>query len=199
MDLRENYPAKKVSGADHHRNYTKIKNSVGSEMTAQLKPFKPVMIKLLNKRGYNTKVMSFNDVIPLYYNEFVSNQKNKKSNLVPIDTYEFSENPVFKFSPSDNLNGDIFTHQNRQYFNHVASVTDSIIDNFRRSKLKVQMSGLGNFDTATNISNDELLQGKAAIKIEKDLESKSIGDRPIKIKNLLVIGAVIVLLYYMSK
>ena len=199
MDLSENYPAKtkQVFNRAVTRGSGKIKNTVGSEMTAQLKPFRPVMLRQLNKRGYNTRSMSFNDVVPLYYNEFVSNLRNKKSPLVPIDTYEFSNNPVFRFSSSDNLNGDIFTHENRQYFNQVASITDNIIGKFKESKMKYELRGLGNFEDDLYITKEEIEQGKAAQQVELTLESKAAGDKPVKVKQLLLIGLVVIVLYYM--
>jgi len=200
MDLSENYQVRRFRGAEHFRNLTTIKKSVGSEMTAQLTPFKPIMKRQLSKKGYDTKYLSFNDLIPIYYNEFVSNKNDKKNIFQPINAFEFSENPVFKFSENDNLNGDIFTHENRQYFNKVASVTDAIIDKFKKSKLKYQyehIKGINNFDTA--LTNDEITQAKAAINIENKLKSKAEGNKPVTVKQLFIVILIFGLLIYMSK
>lgn len=176
--------------------------SVGYEMTAQLLPFKFTMRKQLKRRGYNVDFMPMKLLIPLYYNEFVSNKNNNKNKLVPINCFEFAENPVFRFSTNDNLNGDMFSHSSRQQFNHVASVVDNIIDNFKRSKLKKQSLGLSNFDVKDSLTDDEKIQANAAIQVEKNLQNKLIGNSPITIKGLITIifmVGIFYLLLYMSK
>jgi len=199
MDLSENVQVRKMN-SPVIRNLAKIKNSVGSEMTGELLPFKPVMKRLLAKKGYDTRFMSFTDMIPLYYNEYVSNKNNVKNYFQPINCFEFAENPVFKFSSSDNLNGDIFTHENRAYFNKVASVTDAIVNDFRVSKIKYKQfynPHSNNFDTA--LSNEDIIKGKAVVKVENNLRSKIDGNRPVTIKQMLIVGAIFLLLIYMSK
>jgi hypothetical protein len=175
--------------------------SVGYEMTAQLLPFKSTMKRQLKRRGYNVDFMPFNLIVPLYYNELISNKNNSNSNFVPINCFEYAENPAFKIKLNDEVNGDLLTHRNVQYFNHVASITDEIINAFRIAKLKKEALGLGNFETSAAMTKDEQIQANTAIKVEKDLESKLIGERPFTIKNiktLLIIVAVFYLLWYMS-
>lgn len=175
--------------------------SVGYEMTAQLLPFKATMKGQLKRRGYNVDFMPFKLLVPLYYNEFVSNKNNVSNNFIPINCFEFAENPAFKIHNSDNINGDVLSHRNVQYFNHVASITDEIINIFRRAKLKKQLLGLGNFDAQDSLTGDEVTQANAAIKVEKNLENKLIGNTPITIKNikqLLIIGLIIYLIWYMA-
>ena len=201
MDLSENYISGNRKRSERKfQSLAKIRRSVGSELTSQLKPFRPAMKRLLNKRGYNTSGMSFNDMIPVYYNECVSNKNIAKSNYVPINCFEFSENPVFKFSEHDNLNGDIFTHENRAYFNKVAAVTDTIIDDFRGAKLRYKhfkIPNSNNFDI--NLTNDDIVKGKAAVKVENDLKIKADGAKPVTVKQLMIVGLVIVLFIYLSK
>lgn len=185
-----------------NRRNIRSEKSVGSELTAQLSPFKNTMRKQLKRRGYNIDFMPFKLLVPLYYNELVSNKNNSSNNFVPINCFEFAENPAFKIKNSDNINGDVLSHRNVQYFNHVASVTDEIINVFRKAKVKKQLLGIGNFDTDQQLTADEMMQAKAAIKVEKDLENELLGTKPITLKNLktiFVIGAVIYLLWYMSK
>ena len=183
-------------------NYAHSDKSVGYDLTAQLLPFKSTMKKQLKRRGYNVDFMPFKLLVPLYYNELVSNKNNSESNFVPINCFEFAENPAFKIMNSDNINGDVLNHRNMQLFNHVASVTDEIINVFRKAKIKKQMFGMGNFDVNQQMTKDELIQANAATKVEKNLEDELIGSKPITIKTikkLLVVGLVIYLLWYMSK
>jgi hypothetical protein len=183
-------------------NNTHSEKSVGYEMTAQLFPFKATMKKQLRRRGLNVDFIPFKLLVPLYYNELVSNKNNSSNNLVPINCFEFANNPAFKVSLNDEINGDLLSHRNVQYFNQVASITDEIINNFKKSKLKKESLGLGSFDVSKAMTDDELMQAKTAIKVEKNLESALIGNKPITIKtikNLFVIGIIIYLLWYMSK
>ena len=183
-------------------NHAQSEKSVGYEMTAQLLPFKATMKKQLKRRGYNVDFMPFNLLVPLYYNELVSNKNNSSSNFVPINCFEFAENPAFKIVNSDNINGDALSHRNMQLFNQVASVTDEIINVFRKAKIKRELLGFGNFEVSQQMTKDELIQAKTATIVEKNLENELIGGKPITIKNiktLLVVGLVIYLLWYMSK
>lgn len=185
-----------------NNNYAHSEKSVGYEMTAQLLPFKGAMKKQLKRRGFNVDFMPFNLLVPLYYNELVSNKNNSSSNFVPINCFEFAENPAFKIVNSDNINGDVLSHNNMQLFNHVASVTDEIINVFRKAKVKRELLGMGNFDLSQQMTKDEIIQANAAKRVEKNLEEQLIGGKPITIKNiktLIVIGLVIYLLWYMSK
>jgi hypothetical protein len=171
-------------------------------MTAQLLPFKSTMKKQLKRRGYNVDFMPFKLLVPLYYNELVSNKNNSNNNFVPVNCFEFAENPAFKIKNSDNINGEVLSHRSVQLFNNVASVTDEIINVFRKAKIKKQLLGMGNFDVNQQMTADELMQAKTAIKVEKDLENELLGNKPITIKNLktiFIIGSVIYLLWYMSK
>jgi hypothetical protein len=179
--------------------------SVGEDMTAQLIPFKPVMKKQLEKRGFNAKLLNMKNLVPLYYNEFVSNKHNKKSPYIPINTFEFSNNPVFSFSESDNLNGDIFDYHNRSYFEQVAGVTDSIIDLFRTAKLKkraLTIHGVSHFETGESLTDEEKVQAKAAEKVEKNLENKLQDNKSITVKNIktfVFFGLLVLLLFYLAE
>jgi hypothetical protein len=180
----------------------KIKHTVGSEMTSELLPFRSVMKRQLQHRGYNTKVMPFNMVVPLYYNEFVSKQVNKNSYFEAVDCYDFYNNPVFKFSLHDNLNGEVASWKNRDYFLQVSDVTNRIIDTFRASKEKKHsliLSGSSNFDV--DMTNDELVQAKVAERVEANLKDKLSGSQPVTMKTfktILIIAGVFILLNYLA-
>jgi len=185
-----------------NNNTAQIRKSIGYEMTAQLLPFKSTMKKQLRRRGIDVMHIPFKLLVPLYYNELVSNKNNSSNNFVPINCFEFAENPAFKISLNNEVNGDLLSHRNVQYFNHVASITDEIINVFRKAKLKKQALGIGNFDTQNAMTADEMMQAKTAIRVEKNLENELIGATPITIKTikkLFVIGLIVYLLWYMTK
>ena len=80
---------RKVNRSDSEKTF-------GGSVTSELLPFRSTMNYQLSKRGYNTRNLSFKELIPLYFNEFVSNKENKNSSYQPINCYEFRNNTSFK-------------------------------------------------------------------------------------------------------
>jgi hypothetical protein len=172
------------------------KNSIGSELTSELLPFKNVMLRQLKRRGFNVSNVPFKNIIPLYFNEFLSNQNIKSNYYQPINCFEFSENPIFKFSVSDNLNGNVLDYRNRDYFLQIGNVVDSIINNFKISKIKKQSC-----NHLEELTSDELIQANEAEKIERELQKKLFNQSPITkkdIKNIILFGLIVWLLIYMT-
>lgn len=173
-------------------------HTVGAVITSQLLPFKDVMQYQLTKRGFNTSRMKFKDMIPLYYNEFVSNKNNTESPFVPINSYEFSNNPAFKISPSDSLNGDLKDFRNIGYFDNLNGIVDNIVSIFRTAKMKKRYAQLEGMNPKTVMTDEELVQAKAAEGIEKKLENKALNGKALRIgtfKNILIFALVVFILY----
>jgi hypothetical protein len=172
--------------------------SVGTLIISDLLPFKQIMKKQLKARGFFVDNMNFKNLVALYYNEFASNQYDKKNTLVPINHYEFINNIAFKIKPSDRINGQI-DHRNISNFESINDVVNGIIGIFKRSKEKYLAYG-NNF--ADDMTVEEIQQAKAANKIEQNLENKIIDNQTIKIRHLkslftlIIIGLVI---YYIFK
>ena len=178
-----------------------VKNStVGDEMVSQLLPFRGVMKRQLKRRGYNTTYLPFKDIVSLYFNEFASNQYNSESSFLPVNTFEFRKNPLFRINPSDNLNGDI-SHHNMNFFNQVGGVVDSIVNVFRTAKMKKRYALLQGMPVTEIMTDEEITQANAATKVEKSLEAKMNNNKGVTVgflKKILIIGLVVYLLYYLS-
>ena len=176
-------------------------HTIGAVITSQLLPFRSVMIKQLNRRGFNTRTLDFKTLIPLYYNEFVSNNENKSSKFIPINAYEFRINPAFRIHPSDNFNGEL-SSIHADYFGQVSDITDTIINLFRISKLKKRSALLSGINPKQVLTDEELVQAKAAEIVEKKLEDKMLNNTPVRyaeLKKIFYIGLSIWLLWYLLK
>jgi hypothetical protein len=177
-------------------------HTIGAVITSQLSPFKSSMKRQLNRRGFNTAFMNDRNLIALYYNEFVSNKYNNTSPLIPINAYEFCNNPAFKIKPSDNLNGDLSDHRNRDYFLQVGGVVDNVVNLFKFAKLKKRNAVLNGINPKEVLTDEELVQANAATKVEKDLENKLMNNKTFtygNFKNVLIVCLVVALLYYFLK
>ncbi len=165
------------------------KKSVGSELTSELLPFKGCMLRQLQKRGYNIKNMPFKTVVPLYFNEFVTSDDT----FQPIDIRQFENNPIFKFSKHDNLNGDVMSYKNRDYFLQVSGIVDNIIEKFKTSLIKKRIARSERVNHFDVMSSDEVEQANTAAKVERDLKNKFENSQPLTIKafKTIVITALI--------
>jgi hypothetical protein len=177
--------------------------SVGSELLETLLPFKPVMKKQLLRKGYNVKFLPFKTIVALYYNEFISAEGNPNSQYQPINLFDFENNPLFRFSVNDNLNGEITSFRNRTYIDQISETVHNIIETFKTARAKknyLVLAGTNNFELAMN--HVEVEQANATEKIEKDLQNKLTDNKPVTIKsftNIIIIGIIIALLIYMSE
>jgi len=179
----------------------KSEHTIGAVMTSQLLPFNKIMRHQLNRNGYDTRKVNFNSLIPLYYNEFVSNKENKNNHFIPINTFEFRNNPLFKIHPSDNLNGELNSIHSNNYVD-VNTVVNNIIGIFKVAKLKKRQAILNGMNTKEVLTNEELVQASAAEKIEKDLENKMLNEATVKtgqLKKYLLWAVGILLIWYLLK
>jgi len=173
--------------------------TVGSMMISELLPFKRVMRKQLNMRGFSTNQMPFNQLAILYHNEFASNKFNTSNSYLPINSYEFCNNVAFKIKPSDNLNGDITNPRNRDYFLQIGGVVDNIVDTFKVAKIKKQIAIRDGVDPRKVLTSEELIQANATEKIQNNLEDKMSLNESIKLKdlkNVVIFAIVVYLIWY---
>lgn len=176
----------------------KGEKTVGAVIASQLLPFRNVMELQLNKRGFNTSRMDFKNVIPLYYNEFVSNKENTESPFVPINSYEFCNHVAYRIKPNDNINGDLKDFRNMAQFSNFNGVVDNIVSIFKYAKLKKRAAQIEGVSPKEVMTTEEIVQANAAEKIERDLENKALNGKALRVgqfKNVLIIGLIIFILY----
>jgi hypothetical protein len=158
----------------------KGKHTVGNVIASQVAPFKEHMRTALLKRGYNVNGVPFKEIIPLYYNEFVSNKENVKSPFVPINSFDFRNNPVWKIDLSDNLNGSFLDHQNSAFVSSINDIVENIIYVFREAKLKKEAAQRAGLKVSTVLTDEEQAQARAAQKVENSLAAKLTDSEPVK-------------------
>jgi hypothetical protein len=176
----------------------KGEHTIGAVMTSQLVPFRKAMETGLKKRGYNTSNLNFKTVIGLYYNEFASNLYNKSNHFAPVNIFEFTSNPAFRVHPHDNINGELDDIHNTIQFDQVNGIIDNIIDLFRYAKLKKRLAISQGINPKEVLTDEEILQAKAADSVERKLEAKSLGNQSVtnqQLKNILLIGLVMLLIW----
>jgi hypothetical protein len=201
MDFRgrEQERIRAVTNAVHVLPVVKGEFSIGTKLLAPLIPFKSVMVRQLNRRGFNTSQLDLKRLTALYYNEIVSNKENKENHFVPISYYEFCNNVAFKIRPSDNLNGDISDFKNLENFDHVNSVTNNIIASFKKAKAKKLKAHYDGLSPRSALTDDEFIQAKALERIENSLEEKALNIKPVSLgdfKNLFLLFLGVWLLIY---
>jgi hypothetical protein len=175
-------------------------HSVGAVITSQLIPFRKSMLRQLAQRGFNTSHMDWNNIVALYYNEFVSNQYNKKSPFVPINSYEFCNNLAFKISSKDRLEGDLRDFRNAEGLGQVGNIVDNIINTYKFAKAKRLRAIQDGIKPEQVLSDIELRQALAADRVEKELTAKMRDNYSVKqgsIKKVLLWGIGIYLFYYL--
>ena len=181
-------------------NHLEGSHSVGTVVISQLIPFRKSMIYELNKKGFNTSKLSFRDLVALYYNEFVSNQHNKSSPFVPINSYEFVNNLAFKVHPKDNLIGDITDFRNAEGLGQVGNITDNIINTYKFSRSKYKRALQDGYEPKQVLTDVELRQAKAVERVERELNDKMKDNFSVKqgtVKKLVIWVVVLYLFYYL--
>jgi hypothetical protein len=180
----------------------KTYKSIGDLMTSQLLPFRRSMVSHLERFGINAKRMRFSNVIPLYYNEFVSSKHNKSSPFVTINSYEFRNNAVFKISPHDHLIGDLSDFRNADGLGHVGSVVNNIVNTYKFAMNKRRLALQRGINPKEVLSDVEYKQALDAERVLRKLKEKDRDNHSVKqgtVKNVIVIGLIIFLLYYLFK
>jgi hypothetical protein len=203
LDRLDNFPVIKLATFRRKKKRVNhLEKSYGSLVTSELLPFSKVMRYQLLKRGYNTRHMKFNDLVPLYYNEFVSNQNNKSSSYQPVNCYDFRNNASFKIHPSDNFNGDIQSFRNRLHFAEVNKVIDGIVQTFKVSKKKKDYALQSGFSTKNLLTVDERIQANALEQVTQKLTTNNMMNTPVtkkQLKNIIILALVIYFLYVLFK
>jgi hypothetical protein len=169
---------RRQKSSQYQTSYISPEKPIGSIITSQLLPFANTMRLQLRRRGYNTDSLSLKDVIPLYYNEFVVEDK-----LQPVSHFEFINNPAFKVRPSDNLNGEL-TDVHKDFFGDISDVVYNIIQKFKLSRDKKRSASLNGMDYMEVLTIDEVVQAKATEKVTKDLQQKLLGNVGITVNDM---------------
>ena len=176
----------------------KGKKTAGRILIARLQPFKGAMIRGLQRHGINTMSLPFKTIIALYYNEFCLTDITKKS----LNVTDFINNVAFKINVNDDINGDITEARNETAFTEIATIVDYIISVFKGAKEKYLYIKQQSLPVYQYLTDEELLQAKTCISVERDLLMKSANDSYVKVtdfKMLVKIVLFFVLIYYLLK
>ena len=160
------------------------------------------MIRQLNKRGFNTSQLDFKTLVILYFNEFVSNKENPENHFQPVNVYQFRSNPIFRMRKGDNFTGDINSVRFAQSIDHVEGVTDNVISLFRKSRIKRDYAQEQGMNPKEVLTDEELVQAKAAARIENELRNKTLNSKSIttgQLVNLILIGLGIYIFFNLFK
>jgi hypothetical protein len=177
--------------------------SYGSEIISELLPLKNSMKYQLSRRGIRTKNVPFRDVVSLYYNEFVSNQVDKTNSYDPVNTHEFRSHAAFEIYPDQNVNADLKSFRNYEYFSKIYTVVDGTIKKFKAAHDKKQLAFSSNYDTDSpviDMTKDEKIQAAAIDNVKKNIEAEAYLSKPItrkQVQSLVFIGALIAVIYYL--
>jgi len=199
MEIADDIRAVPVTTIVKKKKRSHLEYTYGGQVTTELLPFKGVMAYQLSKRGFNTRNLSFRELVPLYYNEFVSNKGNPFSSYQPINCYDFRNNISFKVRPSDNFNGDINSFRVKHHFSEVNNVVDGIVNHFKIAQLKKRYAFAQGQNPYHTMTDEELVQARATDRITSHLENQILFDRPIKqgsLLNMLFWGFMLLALYY---
>ena len=191
MELTDNNTYPKVQKRQE-QNRVSQEMPVGKIIISPLLPFKRTMELQLKRRGYNTSNLSFKNIIPLYYNEFVTGSKLKE-----INRFEFSDNPVFRVKPSDNLNGQL-SSVHVDYFQNVRDIVFNIIDKFKTSHDKKNYFEQQGVNYAEALTDDEIVQAKATDKILRELQLKEFGSNVVTVDNMKTILLIVIGIFLLN-
>ena len=175
---------------------------MGAVITSKLTPFAPAMRKELARRGFSTGGLDFKNLMALYYNEIVSDKNISSNGLKPINAYEFTNNFVFRVTPSDNLNGDLTDIHNQLAFENVNTVTSDIINSFRIAMAKKRAAVSQGLNPSHVLTDTELLQARAGERVQNSLEQEVTDNKPVtfgQLRGLIIWILVIVLIFQFVK
>ena len=173
-------------------------HSVGAVVLSQLIPFRKYMIAQLNSRGFNTSKMNWRNIVILYHNEFVSNQHNKQSPFVPVDSYEFCNNFAFRIKPKDNSIGNFDDFRNVDGMGQIGNIVDNIVNTYKYAKGRYQKAERAGENPKDVLSDVEYFQARSAIAVEKKLRNSLEDNTSVKtgqVKKILIVAVVIFILY----
>jgi len=153
--------------------------SVGDVLLSRLRPLKRAMILGLQQKGINTVGLNFKTLTVTYYNLYCVNPLNKK----PFDVSAFINLPAFKISPESETTGDPNDARNKAFFMDIVEVADSVILIFRAARERYDNLIQEGFDPKEMLTDEELLQAKAAIIVENDLLRRFRSDNFLKIED----------------
>ena len=179
-----------------------IKRTLGAVAVAPLLPFKPIIKKMLGKRGVATRKMKFPELVEAFYNKVLAKSKdNPHSSLEECPMGLFYDNYAFKTPMAkgeelpDHVIGDI-----------VGSIVTAVVGFFKKKRAMKRALENQGIDPKTQMSTEEIEAANETEKITKSLEQKEVDDKNVKagqLKKILFIvlgvGLVIALGYMVAK
>lgn len=202
MDLSEVQPVTVVK--IHRRKKQKPKRfvTVGNVVLEQLRPFRSAMVSHLESFGVSAKRLRLKNIVPLYYNECVSNKHNKSSPFTPINVYEFSDNLSFKIPVADNVIGDLKDFRNAEGMGRIGNVVENTVNTFKFQMNRRRKAINNGVDPRSVMSELEYRQAIAAEKVLFKMKQKQQDSYSVKtgtLKDILFYGFILLLLYYLVK
>jgi len=176
----------------------KGKKTVGAILVARLQPFRFAMVEGLKRKGINTNRLAFKTIIALYYNNFCITDNSIK----PLNISDFINHVAFKISPKDEVNGDISEARNLRSFQEISEIIDHIIAVFKGAKQNFYILKEQGLKPYQYLTDEELLQAKACIIVERDLINKSKYDNYVKTSDVMIWVKIVfwlVAAYYLIK
>ena len=149
----------------------KVTQSVGNGLISKLKPFTFAIKKGLQQRGINVTGLNFKTLVILYYNEYSGKE---------INVSEFINNVCFKLKPDDLPTGDINSARNKMSYGTIEDIVNTVVHIFKTSKDKFDTLMMQGFDAYNLMTDEQIIQAKAATIVENNLFRKFKGDHFIK-------------------
>lgn len=178
------------------------KRIVGATVLAPMLPFKPIMKKMLSKKGVSTRRMSFPEVIEQFYNKFVAKGKgNAHSSYEPIPEGDFVNNWVFSYElgPNEPMPDNVIADL-------AAGVVKAVITFFKSRKDKKRAIEAAGGDPSKEMTSADKMAADVTEKVEADLDEKLVDDKNVKagamkkvIIYVIIAVAVLVALYVFTK
>jgi hypothetical protein len=202
MDLSEVQPITLVRIHRRKQNKKRRFVTVGNVVLEQLRPFRNSMVSHLESFGVSAKKLRLKNLVPLYYNECVSNKHNKSSPFVPINVYEFVDNLSFKIPVSDNVVGDLKDFRNAEGMGKIGNVVENTVNTFKFQMNRRRKAINDGVHPLSVMSELEYRQAIAAERILQRMKQKQQDSYAVKtgtLKNIFVWIFALLILYYLVK
>jgi len=184
--VKQTVRRKKVKGVAK-KVVKRAKKTIGKAALLPLKPFMKVIKKVLSKKGVNTRGISNEKAVELFYNKVVI-----KKSFEGYRDLQSLEEDSFAQHPSFSTDIEYADEQDHIAGAAVGVVVDAVISYFKDKKNKKEKG--------QTLTKDENLIAETAKRVEKELLEKQKGARPVtqddndKLKKMIItsIGIVIV-------
>ena len=202
MDLSEVQPITLVRIHRRKQNKKRRFVTVGNVVLEQLRPFRNSMVSHLESFGVSAKKLRLKNLVPLYYNECVSNKHNKSSPFVPINVYEFVDNLSFKIPVSDNVVGDLKDFRNAEGMGKIGNVVENTVNTFKYQMNRRRKAINDGVDPRTLMGELEYRQAIAAERVLQRMKQKQQDSYAVKtgdVRKIIMWFLIIWLTLYLFK